>query len=102
MIKNFAIFKNLKAVHPQPGYNMVGKDEAGNKLNLAAVWVKDYKDTKYYSGQMKEEFIKEDGTKIEGYVIITQTEYDELKGVKKEEVKEEYPTDEIDPDNIPF
>ena len=102
-IKRFVIFKNFDAVDPQPGYRMVAKDEAGKELKLGSVWIKEHtgkegKVTKYYSGQMKDEFVKEDGSKFEGYVIITQTEYDALKAGVTQEVK----GDVIDPEEVPF
>lgn len=101
VIRSFAIFKNTKATGNQPGYEMVGKDEQGNKIKLASIWLKDHQGTKYYSGQMKDEFVKDDGTKYDGYVIISQAEYDRLKNPEAK-VRNDVEEEDINVDDIPF
>jgi len=93
MIKSFAIFKNDNAEGNQPQYRMVGKpadapqDQKSN--TLASIWLKEKNGQKFYSGKMKDEFVKDDGTKYDGYVIITLVEYRKLKGETNNEINSE-------------
>jgi hypothetical protein len=95
MINSFAIFKNDNAEGNQPQYIMVGKPAdapEGQKSNtLASLWLKEKNGQKFYSGKMKDEFVKNDGTKYDGYVIISLAEYNKLKGQT-----------DINSDEIPF
>lgn len=77
-ITNFVIFKNDNATGNQPQYQMKTKTEDGKTLILASLWLKENEKGKYYSGQMKDEYTKDDGTKYDGYVIITKAEYERL------------------------
>ena len=88
-IKNFAIFKNDKATGNQPGYRMVGKDDKGNKYQLGVLWLKESNGQKYYSGVMKDEFTKDDGTKYDGFTIVKDAdlENDDLNTI-------DYPQDD--------
>ena len=84
-ITNFAIFKNKNATGNQPQYSMVGKPngEEGKGKTIASLWVKKTQNgVPYYSGQMKETFTKDDGTKYDGYVIVKEEEYAELKALQ--------------------
>lgn len=96
-ITQFAIFKNDNATGNQPQYRMVAKDEQGKSLTLASLWLKEHNGQKYYSGQMKEEFTKDDGTKYEGYVIIPMSEYKRLATGQSEGNN-----DMINPDDVDF
>lgn len=93
-ITSFAIFKNDNATGSQPQYRMIGKPDGADKeeksVDLAGLWIKEHNGNKYYSGKMKGAFTKDDGTKLEGYVIITEREYEKLT------------SGDIDPENIPF
>lgn len=100
MIKQFVIFKNDKATGNQPQYDMLGKDEQGNKFRLASIWLKDHNGKKYYSGQMKDEYTNSEGKTYDGFVIISQAEYKKL--TTKPQGNPERPNDDENPDGIPF
>lgn len=106
-ITSFAIFKNNEAEGNKPQYRMVGKPEDANKeeksVELAGLWVKEHNGNKYYSGKMKSEFTKDDGTKLNGYVIITEEEYASLKAGNSSQGNTGGNNDTSDePDNIPL
>lgn len=107
-ITSFAIFKNDKATGSQPQYRMVGKPEdAGTEeksADLAGLWVKEHNGSKYYSGKMKGEFTKDDGTVLDGYVIIKESEYNTLLNAQNGSQLNVNTEDEesINPEDIPF
>lgn len=102
MITSFAIFRNDKATGNQPQYRMVGKDDNAPKeeksKDIASLWLKEYNGNKYYSGKMKDDFKKDTGEVVDGYVIIPLKEYKELKG-EAVEPDNTYPDDDT---SIPF
>ena len=95
-----AVFKNKDATGKQPAYRLVSKDENDKSITIGSLWVKDYKGIEFQSGEMKKEFTKEDGTKYEGYVILSQTEYKDLLAGKNGAV--ESSTESINADEINF
>lgn len=85
MITKFVITKNDKAEGRQPQYFMRGKEkEDGKNITLASIWLQDGPTGKFFSGTMKTEFKKEDGTVYDGYVIITEKEYKELESFRRQ------------------
>lgn len=134
IIKNFAIFKNEKATGMQPQYLMYGRPEnspEGTKNSIiGSLWLKQTSEGKnFYSGAMKEEFTKDDGTKYDGFMIISEAEYKRLTqpnvktqanvpqqltseqqfqalgaqpNVPQHPLGDAYPTEQINPEDIPF
>lgn len=81
---------------------MVGKDENAPKeeksVELAGCWLKEYNGKKYYSGKLNNEYKKDDGSVKQGYVIISEDEYNRLR--KGEDIMGEVQSS-VD-DEIPF
>ena len=66
-----------------PSHAIVAADENyQNKVTVGKLWLKKGERGNYLSGELSKPYKKEDGTELDGYVILTQKEYNELKGIK--------------------
>lgn len=95
MIKNISIFPNGKIGLGEngkelPNYDLsinLGTPENPVRKYIGSGWKKSYvKDgeTKgYMSVTLNNQFIKNDGTKIDGYLVITEEEYNHLKNCEE-------------------
>lgn len=116
MIKQFTISKNEKAEGKQPQYLMKSKLEDGKTINIASLWLREAPGaigSKFFSGLMRNEFKKDDGTVYDGYVIISEKEYNELLSLKRQSDPEliamhakvnapKNDDEDVNPDDIPF
>ncbi len=113
MIKQFTISKNKKAEGKQPQYFMKTKLDDGNTVQIASIWLRDSEQGKFFSGTMKNEYKKDDGTVYDGYVIISEKEYKELESLRRQSDPElvamhakvntpKNDDEDINPDDIPF
>ena len=72
----------------RPTHNLVAADEKyENKTVVASFWTKEGQYGKFLSGSMKKSRTSDDGKEYDGYVIITEREWDEYQSLKKGEVK---------------
>lgn len=112
MLKNFTIFKRKEvkmATHPT--HDLVASDEKyENKVKVGSIWTRTAKgddgtDYKFLSGSLSNERNHE-GTFYEGYVLITEKEYRELKGVTNHETvktsRYDVTVGEVKTDDVPF
>lgn len=108
MYQTFNIFKNdNKKNENQPDYRMTVKtDEA--LIEVGAIWLKKNKEGKTYMSGKLSESRTYNGKDYDGYVLVKESEYDNLKKLVVQETPEvsgpeiEYPIDDINPDDIPF
>lgn len=98
MLKNISIQKRSTVkTDKHPTHDLVACDEDyKNKVMVGSLWTKvaqdaEGKDYKFLSGVLQKE-----KDKYEGYVIITEREYRQLKGEVKAELGE------VKVDDIPF
>lgn len=109
MIQQFNIYKNdKKTTDAQPDYRMVAKED-DVALELGAIWLKKSKEGKTYMSCKLQEARTYNGKDYDGYVLLKESEYDNLKKLvvqdapeEDESPKIEYPIDDINPDDIPF
>lgn len=80
-----------------PSHAIIGADDKyENKTTVGKLWLKKNDNGAYLSGELQKEFTKDDGTVLDGYVLITQKEYRELKGTpSKVDTGEALNTDDI-------
>lgn len=63
-----------------PSHSIVAADENyQNKVTVGKLWLKKGERGNYLSGELSKPYTKEDGTILDGYVLISQKEYDLLK-----------------------
>lgn len=79
-IKNFSIFKNEKKQDNHPDYKLSAKI-GDDYREIGAGFIKDGNGNKYISVVLKKEFTKEDGTVLDGFVIITDKQFNAMKKV---------------------
>lgn len=98
-IKNFSIFKNEKKQDNHPDYKLSAKVTIGNTdefRDIGAGYVKDGQKGKYISIALSKEFTKQDGTTLDGFVIITDKQFNAMKKVYDDYLikknNPEYPT----------
>jgi hypothetical protein len=106
MLKNITINKRREvkaATHPT--HDLVASDENyENKVIVGALWTRvaqdaQGKDYRFLSGTLSKSRTGTDGKVYEGYVLLTEKEYDELKSGKPSNVD----TGEApNPDDIPY
>jgi len=84
MLKNISIQKrSLVKTDKHPTHDLVAYDENyENRTIVGSLWTKvaqdnDGKDYKFLSGSLQKERVVE-GKKYEGYVLLTETEYNNL------------------------
>lgn len=108
MHQTINIFKNdKKTSENQPDYRMTVKtDEA--LVEIGAVWLKKTKEGKTYMSCKLAEERTYNGKSYDGYVLLKESEYDNLKKLVVQDIPEEttpkmeYPQEDINPDDIPF
>lgn len=108
MIQQFNIYKNDKKTSDNhPDYRMVAK-ENNVASEIGAIWLKKGNEGKTYMSCSLSESRSYNGKDYDGYVLIKESEYDNLKKLVVQDVPEvtgpeiEYPADDINPDDIPF
>ena len=85
-LKNITLFKREAKTPNQPAYDIVASDEEyKNKTTVGAMWLKvaqdqEGKDYKFLSGTLSKQRTGTDGKEYDGYVLITEKEYNALKG----------------------
>ncbi len=85
-----------------PSHAIIASDETyQNKVTVGKLWFKKGDYGNYLSGELSKNQTGKDGKEYKGYVIITQDEYDSLKG-KSEPINVQVGTGEVDPSSIDF
>ncbi len=94
-LKNLTLFKREAKTPNQPSHDIIASDDKyENKTTVGAMWLKvaqdkNLTDYKFLSGSLSKTRTGTDGKEYQGYVLITEKEWDEyqsLKGVAKVEV----------------
>jgi len=67
-----------------------------NKVIVGKLWLKKGERGNFLSGELSKPFTKDDGTVLDGYVLLTQREYNALKGGTPDVSMGEAKVDEID------
>ena len=108
MMKNFNIYaNNYKKTDAQPDYRLVAKTN-DKAFNVGVAWKKTGQNGSYLSVALDKprEYEKDGQTvKLDGYLIISESEYNELLRNQKDKIPGtdiDYPEDDINPEDIPF
>ena len=89
MLKNFTVCKRKEvkaATHPT--HDLIASDEKyENKCTVGSIWTRTAKDNegndyKFLSGTLSKTRTGTDGKEYQGYVIITEKEWDEYQSLK--------------------
>jgi hypothetical protein len=86
-LKNISLFKREAKTPNQPSHDIIASDESyGNKTTVGAMWLKvaqdkDGNDYKFLSGGLSKPRTHE-GKEYDGYVIITEKEWNEYQSLK--------------------
>jgi len=96
MIKNFTITKQDNQGKDNLPNRKISTKIGDNFIQIGSGWVKNDKNgNPFISGQLKNEFVKDDGMVYDGYVIITEREYKHLKNCEARCQFLTSPTDEF-------
>jgi hypothetical protein len=102
MLKNITIAKRKEVkTANQPTHDLVASDEKyENKVVVGAMWTRVTQDgTKFLSGGFSKNRTHE-GKEYDGYVLVTENEYNEYQSLKSKKVDPSL--GEVNVDEIPF